>query len=394
MIKILLTSALFPAYNRGSAAIVLSASQILRRYIPDSEITVFSKCSRLYSSVYKDDQPRVVQFSGGNLLRENIDTEIVIDVSGDSFSDEFLGRLNAPIGSMQTLFNVSSACLMGKPFLFYSQSIGPFKTKLTKWLAKLALMRANLVIPREELTVNYLRLIGLNIPLYMFPDCAFVLKAATRERINAIKIKEGINQLDHPIIGISISQHIDKLFSSGNPNSHNHYVAVMAKVLDYVMERIKASIILVPHVTIPNPGSYDDRFVAQKVYHRTRNKPRIRIINGEYGPQELKGIIGLCDIFLGARMHACISALSMHVPTIAISYSNKAPGIMSMLGQHSKVCDYRTMTFHRLKFMIEGVWSDKDDISNNLITRMRFIKRKVNESGILLYQSLSSVGAL
>ena len=46
-------------------------------------------------------------------------------------------------------------------------------------------------------------------------------------------------------------------------------------------------------------------------------------------PQELKGLIGRCGVFIGARTHATIAATSMRVPSLSLAYSIKAPGIMA-----------------------------------------------------------------
>jgi len=57
----------------------------------------------------------------------------------------------------------------------------------------------------------------------------------------------------------------------------------------------------------------------------------IQMIKGEYSSEELKGIISCFDLFIGARMHSVIAALSMSVPALAIAYIPKSRAIMEMV---------------------------------------------------------------
>lgn len=43
---------------------------------------------------------------------------------------------------------------------------------------------------------------------------------------------------------------------------------------------------------------------------------------------DYKGVIGLCEALVGARMHTNIAAMSQGIPTVSIAYSRKAWGIM------------------------------------------------------------------
>ncbi|GAI33439.1 unnamed protein product, partial [marine sediment metagenome] len=109
---------------------------------------------------------------------------------------------------------------------------------------------------------------------------------------------------------------------------------LMAQVVDYLVSRLDAKVILVPEVIGPTEAS-DDRVIGALVLDKVEHKDRALSITNEYGPEELRGLIGQCDLFIGARMHANIAAFSMHIPTIAIAYSYKFHGIMKMLGQEN-----------------------------------------------------------
>ena len=87
-------------------------------------------------------------------------------------------------------------------------------------------------------------------------------------------------------------------------------------------------VVLVPHVYGPRPDQ-DDRTTLRELASKLTCQHTL--IEEELSPNQLKGIISEFDLFVGARMHSCIAALSQGVPTIAISYSHKS-GIMESLG--------------------------------------------------------------
>ena len=50
-------------------------------------------------------------------------------------------------------------------------------------------------------------------------------------------------------------------------------------------------------------------------------------------------MIGVCDFFVGSRLHSCIAALSQGIPTIGIAYSKKFKGVFESVGAGDWVID-------------------------------------------------------
>ena len=69
---------------------------------------------------------------------------------------------------------------------------------------------------------------------------------------------------------------------------------------------------LFPHTYVPIDSVESDPAGCRQVFEILPEslQQRVRIIAREYVPHEIKGVIGLCDFFIGSRMHACIAALS------------------------------------------------------------------------------------
>jgi colanic acid/amylovoran biosynthesis protein len=302
------------------------------------------------------------------IIREYVSADAIIDLSGDSFSD---GKGGFSIGIDSTiLFGVS----LKKPIVIYSQSVGPFKWAVTA-LARYCLNEASLVIVREEITKNYLEEIGLESPIYLTADCAFVLEPAPYERVEDILSKEKVDTTKKPLVGISANAMLD--------DEENNYANLMAQIIDYVIEKMNAQVVFVPHVVGIN-GRGDDRVMGEKIYKLTKNKENVDLIKGDYSPEELKGIIGLCDMFIGGRMHANIAAISSGVPTIATAWSHKYYGIMRTVGQEKYVCNFKTMNFEELKSKIDDLWDNREKIREELKVKVEDQKKLAWFSGELV----------
>ena len=413
MTKILVTNTNC-SWNRGSAAQVISTSEILKTYIPDVSFTLISYCPELdtrQSTKYNYNLKVVGYFSetpckrlvflyhkfsalfrcvlytiqhkiglsansllNEKYLREYIDSDVIINLSGDSYSDGKGG--NAAWNSLEVLIGI----LLKKPIVFFSQSIGPFK-KLTMPLAKFCLNKANLIIVREEITKNYLEEIGIKSPIYLTADCAFILEPAHYERVENILRKENIS-IKRRLIGISANVMLD--------DKENKYANSMAQLIDYAIEKLNAQVIFVPHVlSMGAGGRIDDRVMGEKIYKLIKNKENVNLIKEEYSPEELKGIIGLCDIFIGGRMHANIAAISSCIPTIATAWSHKYYGIMRTVGQGKYVCDFKTMNFEELKSKIDDLWDNKEKIREELKLKVEYQKELAWHSGELVRDLLN-----
>lgn len=415
------------SWNKGSAAQVISTTKTLSRFIPDASFTMISGIPELDFKLCKRHNIKVVDFSGkkifgsshapkyrlsrlfrlsfyllrcvswsflcgfglnaNNLIDERIlkeyyKSDLILDLSGDTLSDK----------NIYSIFSISRILIgifLKKRIAIYSQSIGPFKT-ITMPFARLCLNRADLIVVRENVTKNYLKDIGITNPsMYLAAEIAFLLEPAPPNKAQEIILKEGVNtnKKNGLLIGIGTSELIYQAFKS----KKNVYVTLMARVADYLVEKLNAQVVLISHVIIPPKyGFPDDRCVAKEIYQLARNKNRIKLIKDDYSPEELKGIIGKCDLFIGTRMHSNVASTSMHVPTIALAWSHKYYGIMRMLELEKYVCDVETMTFDELVSKINDAWCNRDEIRKNLASKTVELEKSALDSGRLIKRLIES----
>jgi len=257
-------------------------------------------------------------------------SDIILDLNVDALNDHY-----GVFFPSWALFNILLGIIAGKPIVVWAASIGSFDNRLTRFLARFTLNRVDMITAREEVTREYLETLGVSKPrIYVTADHAFLMEPAPSERISEVLAKEGISNSQNPLIGISASQLIYRYAFPGikdKEEKYQRYVEVMTGTIDYLADKLNADILLIPHVLVPN---YDDRIISGKLYERVKNKNMVKLITGEYMADELKGIIGVCDMFIGCRMHSTIASTSMSVPTIAIVYGHKSHGVLGdVMGQ-------------------------------------------------------------
>ena len=93
---------------------------------------------------------------------------------------------------------------------------------------------------------------------------------------------------------------------------------------------------------------------------------RLHTVVQEYDQSELKGIIGLCDFFIGSRMHACISALSQGIPTVGLAYSKKFRGVFECVGAGQFAIDMRQSGAEEILAAISAAFDKRTDIAERL----------------------------
>ncbi len=396
------------SWNKGSAAQVISTIKILKRYLPNASFSMISfypsldiKYSNKYGikiigyfhsiiffepllygvhillSLFRCIFWKILYKLGINsqvllnnkYLQVYTQTDIVLDLSGDSFADNKISSIINCIGLLPGIF-------LGKPIVLFSQSMGPFK-RITYPLVKFCLNKVRLITARGQITKKYLENMQIKTPIFLVSDCAFILKSVSHKVVNKILCQEGIPKSQDGFIGISVSVILDR--------KNKGYVTIMAQAINYLIQKLNRPIILISHAFLPTE---DDRSVAFKIYNKLVNKKQIWVVKNEYSAEELKGLIGLCSIFISSRMHAGIAALSIYIPTIVISHSHKYDEIMTSVGQGKFNCDITTLNVQELTQKIDQLWNNRLAIRMELKSNMSKHKDLALSSGNFVKEEL------
>ena len=257
---------------------------------------------------------------------------------GDSFSDIYGMRRFLDVSLTQIL-----VLFLRKKLILLPQTLGPFKRRISRIITKFILSRSSHIFSRDYSSITEMKSLYGNRffenKLSFSYDVAFALKPQKPEEIPE---PFSIDRSNIPIVGLNVS---GLLYAGGYTGKNQFkliidYPAFIESAIDLIVNHLKARLVLVPHVF--GEGSESDSIVCRKIYDKIGvSDPNIFLINKEYTPSEIKYLIGNCNFFIGARMHACIAAISQFVPAVSIAYSKKFVGLMETIGIEHLVVDPR-----------------------------------------------------
>jgi len=136
-------------------------------------------------------------------------------------------------------------------------------------------------------------------------------------------------------------------------------------------------VLLVPHVC-GGPNSQEDeirlcRDLVQKFQPQFGD--RVVYLDHFLDHRQIKALIGQCDVFIGARMHACVAAVSQGVPAVCLAYSGKFAGVMAPLGGAARVVDLREATAGEISEVVREVFRDRVALAGDLRDRLKQLPR-------------------
>ncbi|MGB9838046.1 polysaccharide pyruvyl transferase family protein [Methanothermobacter sp.] len=319
---------------------------------------------------------KIILFKNFNITRFNNEfleyinsMDIIINSGGDHLSGEY-GR-----ASIITLINILYALFLDKPVVLYSESLGYHKSPLVKYMLNYVLERSSLILVREFKSYEYLNENLKSKNYYLTADSAFLLDSRPPKNFQ----KEKFNQ---PLIGFNVSPLISNFAKDLDIEK------ISIKSVEFFLKHFDGTILLIPHVY----GDDSDLKVLSKIYGHF-DSDRILLISDEYGPEELKFIIGCCDLFIGARMHATIASTSMFVPTVGIAYSHKMHGIIGeMIGLEDYVIDLDDLSSEILIEKTLKAWENREEIKKHLNKVIPEVKRRALKNGELVKKLCESLG--
>ncbi|PKP58679.1 hypothetical protein CVT91_08150, partial [Candidatus Atribacteria bacterium HGW-Atribacteria-1] len=433
--KILLLGTNPFALNRGCTAMCRSSIEIIKKYIPDALLTIGGYSleygdlnASLYAQKYGNDQSTEINvlesgmldkikkikkiivvlnnmiklnfavdlcllwrffkyfgietskiFCKNKIFKQFYHSDIIVDLKwGDQFTDIY-SMYHTCAWINESIIPI----LLNKPYILLPQTIGPFKNRAIYFLAKFILDRTKIIIVRERKSEEYIFKMGVyRKKIFLIPDTAFYLDPIASEDADIILNKESVSvDPNSTILGITLRY----VGTAGQDKStYENYIKIIVQIAEYMQKKYGCNILLIPH-----DGVETSKRVYEEFLNKIGNKKKIFYLkNRDYSTEELRGIIGRCDILLSSLMHANVAALSMHVPTINFAYSYKAIGVFGVLGQEKYVLNLKDLTYEKTISTIEEAWSNREKIRKELETKMPGVKKRLMFAGELVKKVL------
>lgn len=278
-------------------------------------------------------------------LRQIQDMTFVASIAGgDSFSD---------IYGIERLLYVSLpqilVLLLGTPLVLLPQTIGPFRRRFAKAVARYILDAADRIYSRDFRGIEALNKLT-DVPrkankVDFCYDVGFVLEPVAPILVDVVGLSSFLQQ-SRPLVGLNVSG----LLLMGGYSRRNmfglksDYRELIRDLIAFLINEKRMSVLLLPHV-MSQQQPENDVNACQEFFDSLgeKYKGRLGVLQGHYNQNEVKFVIGQCDFLIGARMHACIAAVSQCVPAICMAYSDKFIGVMETIGVENIVVDARQL---------------------------------------------------
>lgn len=242
---------------------------------------------------------------------DNID--YFLDASGFAFSDQWnpdkfeLGKWNLILDRYRC---------QGTKTIFLPQAFGPVKQPITKQLVKDLLEKADIVIPREKRSFEYLNEIGIhNNNVRVYSDFTNMVDGV---------IPNGYEYLKNAVCIIPNNQMVNK----GTFTEHSF--------IDFLVQLITFIRGCGYRVYLLNHEGYIDNELALNCK---------KILGGNLdvvfglNPLEIKGLISTSYMCITSRFHGLASALNSNIPTLSTSWSHKYEELYKDYGLSNFVLD-------------------------------------------------------
>lgn len=346
--------------NRGCEAIVRSTVSILRStfaectfFVPSTDISrdskswpdaseygvkfiplratpamrVFGKLRRRFGVFQRNYPPVSLPAEIAQCIRES---DVVLAVGGDNYSEDYA------LPYLPVLMD-RDALRAKKPLVLWGASVGPFESDHNyKAFMKSHLGAFPHVFVRERLSEEYCRTQLAISSVKRFADPAFCLEKSPDDA--RFQIYEGC-------IGVNVSPLILKKLGEHGSD----FLVELSMGLKECQHRHGGRILLIPHVSSYSGPNRDEVALDRLAGHLRGLEVEVEALPSGLNSVELKSAISKCRVFIGARTHATIAAMSQLVPVVSIGYSVKATGINQwFFGDDRFVLDYRELTADEL----------------------------------------------
>ncbi len=302
--------------NLGLRALASGTAALVRQVWPDSEVTFYNYGSRV---------PQLPIGSVRALIRERItrsrgavgwlgEFDLAVDTrSGDSFSDIYGLRRLTVMSQVADL--VAQAAV---PLVLGPQTIGPFRTRTSRLLARRALRQADIVMARDSASARCSAKFGRPVD---------------------VRSSDVVFALERPVIEVRRDVLLNVSGLLWHNNSHVDAARYRRTVagLHRALVDSGRSVTLLAHVL--NSTEPDNDVPALREF--AAEFPESVEVLVPTSLEDARTIVAGASLVIGSRMHACLNALSCGVPTIPLAYSRKFAGLLGDLGW-SSVVDLRT----------------------------------------------------
>lgn len=381
-------------YNYGCEAIVRGTTKILRQANPSSAIRYFTPRAEEDAQRIADLGIEVRQITPGHRslplkvvnkiaqrlcipfdsTREDYSAvldgaDFLVSIGGDIYTIPAHLREHARYPYFNRLVRMGQlAHERGIPEIVIGASIGPFGNyrPAVEYYAD-HLQDLELICCRERRSVSYLDSIGVRGNVRLMPDPAFFVEGAVTD--------DAWNSAEY--LGFNLSPLSLRELNGAETEGD---AARFAELIVKLMDQTGMHAMLVPHVLSPDPHDNDLDFlkkVASAMDRAHRSRTEVVVPKGFI---DAKRYLRSCRLVAAARMHCAVNAMCEGVPTILLSYSQKAIGMCEFVYGSDRWTLPLRSAIETLPARLAELERCSDRVHSDLLERVRQIREESFDS--------------
>jgi colanic acid/amylovoran biosynthesis protein len=278
--------------------------------------------------------------------------DVCVSAGGGYLYDD--GSRTARLNTLRRLLPLRAARRLGVPVVLFSQSIGPFRSKLWRAIVARELRHCRPVIVREGLSLGVARAMGVTPELC--DDVAFALEPGQPPSgapdvprgtigVTAMSSLPGIDGGGH-------RRYLDELGAGLIEGGAGHPVAVISQVSAHAGD--------------------DDVAVGRELCGRlTQAGLNARFVDlGDASDEEVSAFYGRLELVVASRLHSGILALCAGTPIVALSYLPKTDGVLARLGMDRWVLPAAGLRADRLASKLSEALAESGALREQIQARL------------------------
>jgi polysaccharide pyruvyl transferase WcaK-like protein len=171
-------------------------------------------------------------------------------------------------------------------------------------------------------------------------------------------------------VGINVRSQ-DPMYRFYSQWDEDRFLDIMTSTCNNLIEELDAHVVFLPMETCGRGKEYHhhnfDDLLGRRVQKGIDRKDRFSMMEREYPPDELKGLLSQLDLLIAMRLHTLLIASDQGIPMIAFDYAPKLRSFMSSIGREDYLIPAddldaaRIMTAVR-KAMSDQGWKDREKV--------------------------------
>ncbi len=279
------------------------------------------------------------------------------------------------------LFEYRVARILGKPLVFYTQSLGPFTRPALRRRLRRIFRAAALILVRDDRSRDHLLDLGVaGDDIHRLPDVVFALDAPSTPASPGDRLRVAVSVRDWPYFR-------ERGAGEGMAAYRN---AVAGAVADLV-RRHGAAVTFVSTCQGVPAYTYDDARVAHAIARALPDdvRPSVTVDDAFHRPEDLLAMLASFDLVIATRMHMAILALIAGVPVLPIVYEFKTRELLDRLGYAEWAADAPVLEIERLEAdqvtaAVEAVAGRLPEVRAVLAERVRVLRLEADRAVVLL----------